>query len=201
MCLSGSPVLPGLRTDDLGEEAGHKDNLAAVMESMGIYDTDLRTRGNDGSTAAGETQRLLRILLSTLKKAVSQGPLSAQSNQPSAASELESEADPKPPKELLSQTNYSQVRRSPAETRWTSPTRLFSFRRTWTAAPGVLPAQAPPSTSSPPQKSRRPGLQVSTKDSAAAAHQPTFAVPVHAVAVCRCRGGSAFPRAPAKAGA
>lgn len=103
-------VLPGLRADDLGDDVGQKDNLTAVMESMGIYDTDLRTHGNDSSTAVNETQRLLKILLTTLKKAVSQGSLSVQSNKPSAGSVLESETELKQQKELVSQTNYTEVR-------------------------------------------------------------------------------------------
>lgn len=103
-------VLPGLQADDLGDDVGQKDNLTAVMESIGIYDTDLRTHGNDSSTAVNETQRLLKILLTTLKKAVSQGSLSVQSNKPSAGSVLESETDLKQQKELLSQTNYTEVR-------------------------------------------------------------------------------------------
>uniref|UniRef100_A0A8C8MAH7 DUF3715 domain-containing protein n=1 Tax=Oncorhynchus tshawytscha TaxID=74940 RepID=A0A8C8MAH7_ONCTS len=46
----------------------------AVMESMGIYNTDLRDRGNSSqASSANETQRLLKILLSTLNKAMAQG--------------------------------------------------------------------------------------------------------------------------------
>lgn len=103
-------VLPGLQADDLGDDVGQKDNLTAVMESMGIYGTDLRTHADDGSTAVNETQRLLKILLTTLKKAVSQGSLSVQSKKPSAGSVLESETDLKQQKELVSQTNYTEVR-------------------------------------------------------------------------------------------
>lgn len=94
----------------MGDDVGQKDNLTAVMESMGIYDTDLRAHGNDGSTAVNETQRLLKILLTTLKKAVSQGSFPVESNKPSAGSMLDSEPDPKQQKELLSQTNYTEVR-------------------------------------------------------------------------------------------
>lgn len=44
------------------------------MESMGIYNTDLRDRGNSSqASSANETQRLLKILLSTLNKAMAQG--------------------------------------------------------------------------------------------------------------------------------
>lgn len=94
----------------MSDDVGQKDSLTAVMESMGIYDTDLRTHGNDNSTAVNETQRLLKILLTTLKKAVSQGSLSVQSNKPSAGSVLESETDLKQQKELVSQTDYTEVR-------------------------------------------------------------------------------------------
>ncbi|KAL1021572.1 hypothetical protein UPYG_G00015030 [Umbra pygmaea] len=54
-------------------EAGNS-NLAEVMESMGIYDTDLRDRSDSSQAAsANETQRLLKILLATLNKAMAQG--------------------------------------------------------------------------------------------------------------------------------
>eukprot|EP00066_Takifugu_rubripes_P011541 XP_011600807.1 PREDICTED: protein FAM208A-like isoform X2 [Takifugu rubripes] len=98
----------GLQADDLGEDVGQKDSLTAVMESMGIYDTDLRAHGNDGSTAVNETQHLLKILLTTLKKAVSQGSFPVQTNKPSAGSVLDSEPDLKQQKELVSQTNYTE---------------------------------------------------------------------------------------------
>uniref|UniRef100_H2SS95 Transcription activation suppressor b n=1 Tax=Takifugu rubripes TaxID=31033 RepID=H2SS95_TAKRU len=75
---------------------------------MGIYDTDLRAHGNDGSTAVNETQHLLKILLTTLKKAVSQGSFPVQTNKPSAGSVLDSEPDLKQQKELVSQTNYTE---------------------------------------------------------------------------------------------
>lgn len=103
-------VLPGLQAEDLGDDAGQKDSLTAVMESMGIYDTDLRAHGNDSSTAVNETQHLLKILLTTLKKAVSQGSFPVQTNKPSAGSVLDSEPDLKQQKELVSQTNYTEVR-------------------------------------------------------------------------------------------
>lgn len=103
---SAARVLPGLQADDLGDDAGQKDNLTAVMESMGIYDTDLRAHGNDGSAAINETQRLLKILLTTLKKAVSRSSLSSK---PSGGPVSESESDLKQPKELASQTNYTEV--------------------------------------------------------------------------------------------
>ncbi|XP_045065491.1 protein TASOR isoform X2 [Coregonus clupeaformis] len=60
---------------------GENYNLAAVMESMGI--TDLRDRGNTSQAAsANETQRLLKILLSTLNKAMAQGAAAAPSYLP-----------------------------------------------------------------------------------------------------------------------
>lgn len=101
---------PGLQADDL--DVGQKDNLTAVMESMGIYGADLRTHASDGAAAVNETQRLLKILLTTLKKAVSQGSLSVQSKKPSAGSPLDPETDLKRQKELVSQTNYTEVRRA-----------------------------------------------------------------------------------------
>eukprot|EP00063_Salmo_salar_P025957 XP_014000792.1 PREDICTED: protein FAM208A-like isoform X4 [Salmo salar] len=56
------------------EGEGGNYNLAAVMESMGIYNTDLRDRVNSSqASSANETQRLLKILLSTLNKAMAQG--------------------------------------------------------------------------------------------------------------------------------
>jgi len=70
-------ALPGAQADDAAEEGGQGYNLMAVMESMGIYDTDLRaTRANahsSSSSSAGETQRLLKVLLATLNKAMAQG--------------------------------------------------------------------------------------------------------------------------------
>ncbi|CAL8367828.1 unnamed protein product [Lota lota] len=60
--------------EDTLEEVGQGYNLMAVMESMGIYDTDLRaTRANAHGSSVSETQRLLKILLATLNKAMSQG--------------------------------------------------------------------------------------------------------------------------------
>lgn len=65
-----------------GEEVENY-NLAAVMESMGIYDTDLRDRGNTSqASSANETQRLLKILLSTLNKAMVQGAAAAPTDLP-----------------------------------------------------------------------------------------------------------------------
>ncbi|KAJ8016093.1 hypothetical protein DPEC_G00003570 [Dallia pectoralis] len=56
-------------------------HLAAVLESMGIPDTDMRDRGDSSQPGAGnETQRLLKILLATLNKAMAQG--SAPTTQP-----------------------------------------------------------------------------------------------------------------------
>lgn len=87
------------------------------MESMGIYDTDLRACGNSSSTAVSETQRLIKILLSTLNKAVAQGSVSVQSNhgEPSMGSGRGEPAIPDPdlrkPPEHTSQTNYAEVRR------------------------------------------------------------------------------------------
>ncbi|XP_026188373.1 protein TASOR isoform X2 [Mastacembelus armatus] len=104
----------GARADEMGEEGGQSDNLTAVMESMGIYDNDLRARGNTNSSAVGETQRLLKILLATLNKAVAQGSMSVQSNhgEPSKGSGKSEatvpEADVRKQHEHASQTNYTE---------------------------------------------------------------------------------------------
>uniref|UniRef100_A0A3P8X4P3 Uncharacterized protein n=1 Tax=Cynoglossus semilaevis TaxID=244447 RepID=A0A3P8X4P3_CYNSE len=55
------------RTDPLSN-----GESSQVIESMGIYDTDLRSRGN--SSVNTDTQRLLKILLATLNKAVTGSP-------------------------------------------------------------------------------------------------------------------------------
>lgn len=109
-------VLLGNQADEMVDEAGHSDNLTAVMESMGIYDTDLRSRGNTNTSAVTETQRLLKILLATLNKAVAQGSMSVQSNhgEPSTGSGRGEPSLPDPDhrkhNEPASQTNYTEVR-------------------------------------------------------------------------------------------
>ncbi|XP_017270642.1 protein TASOR isoform X2 [Kryptolebias marmoratus] len=101
-----------VQADDIGAEAGQSDSLTAVMESMGIYDTDLRARNN--ASAVNETQRLLKILLATLNRAVTQGlvPVQANHGESSAASgALESvlaEAALEKPTETAPQTNYTE---------------------------------------------------------------------------------------------
>lgn len=111
MCV---PV--GAQADEIGDEGGQSDNLTAVMESMGIYDTDLRACGNTHSTAVNETQRLLKILLATLNKAVAQGSMPVQSNhgEPSTGPAREEPAFPDPDlrkqNEPALQTNYMEVR-------------------------------------------------------------------------------------------
>ena len=100
----------------MGDEGGHGDNLTAVMESMGLYDTDLRARGNTNTSAVNETQRLLKILLATLNKAVAQGSVSVQVNhgEPSTGSGSGEPSIPDPDfrKQLepALQTNYTEVR-------------------------------------------------------------------------------------------
>uniref|UniRef100_A0A3Q3X7Z0 Uncharacterized protein n=1 Tax=Mola mola TaxID=94237 RepID=A0A3Q3X7Z0_MOLML len=93
-------------------EGGQSDNLNAMMESMGIYDTDLRARGNTNASAVTETQRLLKILLATLNKAVAQGSMSVQSNhgEPSTGSGGEPDPDLRQQHEPATQTNYTEVR-------------------------------------------------------------------------------------------
>lgn len=100
----------------MGDEGGQSDNLTAVMESMGIYDTDLRAHGNTNTSTVNETQRLLKILLATLNKAVAQGSMSAQSNHgepstgPGRGEPALPEPDVKKQNEPASQTNYTEVR-------------------------------------------------------------------------------------------
>lgn len=107
-------VVLSVQADDIGAEAGQSDSLAAVIESMDIYDTDLRAR--DNTSAVNETQRLLKILLATLNKAVNQGlvPLQTNHGETSAASgALESvlaEAALENQMETAPQTNYTEVR-------------------------------------------------------------------------------------------
>ncbi|XP_011475529.1 protein TASOR isoform X2 [Oryzias latipes] len=108
--LSNGEPSRAAQADDMGDEGGQNENLTAVMESMGIYDTDLRARGNPNASAVNETQRLLKILLATLNKAVTQGaiPLQANHGEPSkSAGRVEpSLADQEKQNEPLSQTNY-----------------------------------------------------------------------------------------------
>ncbi|XP_029291950.1 protein TASOR isoform X2 [Cottoperca gobio] len=114
--LSNGEPSRGAQADEIGDEGGQSDNLTAVMESMGIYDTDLRAHGNTNASAVNETQRLLKILLATLNKAVAQGSMSAQSNhgEPSTGSGRGEPAVPEPDRtkqnEPASQTNYTEVR-------------------------------------------------------------------------------------------
>ncbi|XP_029911332.1 protein TASOR isoform X2 [Myripristis murdjan] len=100
--------------DESGDDGGQNYNLTAVMESMGIYDTDLRARGNTHSSSVSETQRLLKILLATLNKAMAQSSMSEQSNhgESSAGSGRREPSIPDPDlrkqEELASQTNYTE---------------------------------------------------------------------------------------------
>jgi len=79
---------------------------------MGIYDTDLRAHGNAGAPAMNETQRLLKILLATLNKAVAQGSMAASTG---GGVPVFSEPDLKDPNEPATQTNYTEVRRGAVE--------------------------------------------------------------------------------------
>ncbi|XP_028265806.1 protein TASOR isoform X2 [Parambassis ranga] len=112
--LSNGEPSRGAQGNKLGDEVGQSDNLTAVMESMGIYDTDLRARRNANASAVGETQRLLKILLATLNKAVTQGSMSEHSNhgEPSSCSgRIESvfnDPDLRKQNEPPSQTNYTE---------------------------------------------------------------------------------------------
>ena len=114
--------MPGPQAEDSLEEAGHGYNLMAVMESMGIYDTDLRaSRANAHGSSVGETQRLLKILLATLNKAMSQaGGGAAEPADHGETSKQEAGArrepvlpDPdlrKPGEPPAAPTNYAEVR-------------------------------------------------------------------------------------------
>ncbi|XP_071332606.1 protein TASOR isoform X1 [Trachinotus anak] len=112
--LSNGEPSRGTQAGEMGDEGVQSDNLTAVMESMGIYDTDLRARGNTNSSAVNETQRLLKILLATLNKAVAQGSMSVQSNhgEPSTGSGRGEPSLPDPDlrkqNEPASQTNYTE---------------------------------------------------------------------------------------------
>ncbi|XP_057686033.1 protein TASOR isoform X2 [Corythoichthys intestinalis] len=96
------------------EGGGQNENLTAVMESMGIYDTDLRGCGSTNTTAVQETQRLLKILLSTLNKAVAQGSISVKSDHgeqsacPERVETVVSALDFQKKNEPGSQTNYAE---------------------------------------------------------------------------------------------
>ncbi|XP_008276048.1 protein FAM208A isoform X2 [Stegastes partitus] len=112
--LSNGEPSRGAQADETGEEGGQNDNLTAVMESMGIYDTDLRARGNANTSTVNETQRLLKILLATLNKAVAQGSMSVQANhgEPSTGSGRVEPVLPDPDlrkqTEPALQTNYTE---------------------------------------------------------------------------------------------
>lgn len=106
----------GAQADEIGDEVGQNDNLTAVMESMGIYDTDLRARGNANASTVNETQRLIKILLATLNKAVAQGSMPVQPNHgepstgPVRVEPVVSDPDLRKQNEPALQTNYTEVR-------------------------------------------------------------------------------------------
>ncbi|KAM3871752.1 protein TASOR [Diretmus argenteus] len=112
--LSNGEPSRGAQADEAGDESGQNYSLTAVMESMGIYDTDLRARGNAHGSNVNETQRLLKILLATLNKAVAQGSVPEQSGQgePSTGSGKRDPSIPDPDlrkqEEPTSQTNYTE---------------------------------------------------------------------------------------------
>ena len=109
-------TLLGATADEIVDEGGQSENLTAVMESMGIYDTDLRAHGNANPTAVNDTQRLLKILLATLNKAVAQGAMAVPPNpgEPSTGSGRAEPAFPEPDltklNEPVPQTNYTEVK-------------------------------------------------------------------------------------------
>nr|XP_057908682.1 protein TASOR [Doryrhamphus excisus] len=147
--------IPGLPAEEIGEEGGQSENLTAVMESMGIYDSDLRASDNTNTTAVHETQRLLKILLATLNKAVAQGSIPVQSNPGEQSTGPES-GEPTIPasglgkqNELSSQTNYTE------EDMDCSPTSPFS------AGSPMDPAQTSPNTTfvTPPNEEKLESLK------------------------------------------
>ncbi|KAM4738179.1 LOW QUALITY PROTEIN: protein TASOR-like [Anableps anableps] len=110
---NGEPSRAG-QTDDIGDEAGQRDNLTAVMESMGIYDTDLRNRSSTDASTANETQRLLKILLATLNKAMAQSSLSVLANHGESSTSsgvmesILSDSTAETQIETVPQTNYTE---------------------------------------------------------------------------------------------
>ncbi|KAM9855890.1 protein TASOR isoform 2-T2 [Aulostomus maculatus] len=114
--LSNGEPSRGAQADEIGDEGGQSDNLTAVMESMGIYDTDLRACGNTNASAVSEAQRLLKILLSTLNKAVAQGSMPVQANHGEPSTVLGSgrgapalpDPDLRKQNEPALQTNYTE---------------------------------------------------------------------------------------------
>ncbi|XP_077369559.1 protein TASOR isoform X2 [Festucalex cinctus] len=112
--LSNGEPSRGAPAEEMGEDGGQSENLTAVMESMGIYDTDLRACGNTNTTAVHETQRLLKILLSTLNKAVAQGTICVkskhgeQSTGPERVEAAVAASDFSKQNEPASQTNYME---------------------------------------------------------------------------------------------
>ncbi|XP_041655326.1 protein TASOR isoform X2 [Cheilinus undulatus] len=110
--LSNGEPSRGAQADEMGEDVGQSDNLTAVMESMGIYDTDLRARGNANTSTVNETQRLLKILLATLNKAVAQGSISVPSNhgeQSTGSGRVDHDPNPQKQNEPALLTNYTEV--------------------------------------------------------------------------------------------
>ncbi|KAM4610572.1 protein TASOR isoform 3-T3 [Polymixia lowei] len=112
--LSNGESSRAAQAEEAIDEVGQNYNLTAVMESMGIYDTDLRARGNAHSSSVNETQRLLKILLATLNKAMTQGSVNEQPDhgEPSAGSGRREPSIPDPDlrkqEEPASQTNYTE---------------------------------------------------------------------------------------------
>ncbi|XP_056130233.1 protein TASOR isoform X2 [Lampris incognitus] len=112
--LSNGEPSRGSQADEGSDEGGQNYNLTAVMESMGIYDTDLRARGSAHSSSVSETQRLLKILLATLNKAMTQSSGNDQPNrgESSAGSGRREPSIPDPDlrkqEEPASQTNYTE---------------------------------------------------------------------------------------------
>ncbi|KAM6976901.1 protein TASOR [Aplochiton taeniatus] len=139
----------GAQAEDSLEEGGQSYNLAAVMESMGIYDTDLRDRGGNQNASVHETQRLLKVLLATLSKAMAQKAAAelADHSEPSlgpvtkdlAPSDpvLSKQEEPKTQEDLAQQTNYIE----PAVVSQPEPTPAAAVVP---PSPAVVEAPRPP---------------------------------------------------------
>ncbi|XP_015260394.1 PREDICTED: protein TASOR-like [Cyprinodon variegatus] len=128
---NGEPSRVGQK-DENTAEAGQGDSLTAVMETIGLYDTDLRNRSSADASTANETQRLLKILLATLNKAM------AQSSMPVPPSQGESSTSSGIMESILSKSAAAMQIEAAPQTNYTAEDMDCS--------PG-----SPPGMGSPPQ--------------------------------------------------
>ncbi|KAJ3586322.1 hypothetical protein NHX12_012722 [Muraenolepis orangiensis] len=98
--LSNGESSRGAPVEDLLEEGGQGYNLMAVMESMGYNPDPKGARGTAHGSSVAETQRLLKVLLATLNKAMSQGEAGGETSDHREASKQEggSQVEPVPPR-------------------------------------------------------------------------------------------------------